>query len=736
MAIKWGAWSGVSNAFRVGIDLSVSGTTITAKYYVQSQYAVNDSQTLNRTGAITGSFGYTCVHGSSGGTTLITTSTVGGSRGSTYTFGASISGIYNGASPSVSNATITIPVLAPSTPGTPTIVRNSDTSHTVSWSRVASSDRPLTSQIVQRITWINGSWGSWTSVYTLGTDYSTNGSNNWTDTGTLPDRVYRWRVVGVNNVGVAYSAESQYAFTTPPPPVSATATKLTNGNVRVTWAAGSALNSLEYELERQEDAGSWVAFQIVPGTTLSYDHVSPSAAVTHTYRVRSLVNAPGSLGDNLVSSWNTSNTVQLSAPPNTPTALGPAEAQDAESAITLSWQHNPVDSSEQTEYQIRWRYAGAGTWTELTAVTDSAQSEEFAASTWLNGDTVEWQVRTRGVHATFSPYSATASFVTSTPPTATLVDPDNTGTWDLPTLTVEWTYFDTESTPQSGWMMELLDDQDVVVEERTGFGTATTDSFTKTLPDASSWTVRLAVSDGDGLWSAWVEQAFTVDYPEPVVPVVGALWNPDGYVEVSATNPIPTTEPETVSNDLYRSLDDGQTWELFAQGIPNNGVVSDFESPSVGSIYYKAVAYSALPSAAESTPFELVIARTLNSAGYLSAGPGFTVVGKALYDLKVATSGGRIRTQRWFAGRSSPVEFSGIALSRKLDISFSTLPAEDGPDASLAEEWEQLSDLEGPHLWRDPEGRRVYGSISDIALSPLGGDTYAVSFSLTRTGRR
>lgn len=140
MAIQWGPWTGSNfDDFRVGIDLSVSGTTITAKYYVGCLGAAEDNQTLHKSDAISGTTDYYCSIPSGGGTQHIVTNTRSGSRGTTYTFDASISGIYSGVSPSKNNASITVPSVKPgkvSKPSVPSSRRDSYLGHAwIEWSK-------------------------------------------------------------------------------------------------------------------------------------------------------------------------------------------------------------------------------------------------------------------------------------------------------------------------------------------------------------------------------------------------------------------------------------------------------------------------------------------------------------------------------------------------------------------------------------------------------------------------
>ncbi len=129
MAITWGA---AQRKLQVGIDVIMSpgsvgadttAVTVTVNYYVRAQEAYADDQTLHYHGSLTGSWGYRL--NSSNGTT---TDRLIGSRqfsvgtsyggGPTYTFGAYLSGVWNGAAPSHSRS-FTIPKRPPSPPAAP-----------------------------------------------------------------------------------------------------------------------------------------------------------------------------------------------------------------------------------------------------------------------------------------------------------------------------------------------------------------------------------------------------------------------------------------------------------------------------------------------------------------------------------------------------------------------------------------------------------------------------------------
>ena len=120
MAIEWDSFNG---HLQVGIDVSVSGSTATVKYYVANDgWAYSDPQKLTYTGSITGSTDYTNNLGGShtshqvrDNSMLVATKTKTVSPGVTYTFAASLSGAYDGSSPSASR-TYKAPVDQPNAP--------------------------------------------------------------------------------------------------------------------------------------------------------------------------------------------------------------------------------------------------------------------------------------------------------------------------------------------------------------------------------------------------------------------------------------------------------------------------------------------------------------------------------------------------------------------------------------------------------------------------------------------
>lgn len=144
MATTWGS---IDNHLRVGINITQSPSTVTylttqvtltVKYYVGNDslgWSFSDTQTLTRTGAITGttSFTNTLGPGAYDSQLVVTKTLVVSLTGSTQskTFGASISGAYNGATPSHSRswtvpAQPAPPVTTPGKPDAPVLISSTD----------------------------------------------------------------------------------------------------------------------------------------------------------------------------------------------------------------------------------------------------------------------------------------------------------------------------------------------------------------------------------------------------------------------------------------------------------------------------------------------------------------------------------------------------------------------------------------------------------------------------------
>jgi len=591
--------------------------------------------------------------------------------------------------------TLTVPSL-PRIPTGLTVTRVSDMQQSLGWTRVGT----YTSVIVQRQT----DDGAWQQV-----GVAAGNAASFTDATTVANRKYTYRVAGTTAAGQSGWSNSSTVFTTPAAPVGASAAR--SGNDIVVSVSGVPLWASSFDVR---DGATIVGTSV----SLPWTHAAPNPALPHTYQVRGNVGA-------LVGDWSAaSNTVQLISPPNAPTGLDPnGGVRASDEDVVFQWVHNPVDSSAQTAYELRHR-VGAGAWTTLTGTTASTRSVLLSVASH------EWQVRTRGTHADFSPWSAVAVVDVIGRPGVAVVQPDIE--WEASILPVVWSWLQAQGRPQSAWQAELSQ-AGVVLETREGSGAETTMTFARRLTEGS-WTVRVRAATGE-VWSVWAAATFDVVFDPPATPTISAIWDESqGGVTITA---LPGEgAPVTVRIVIERSSGDG--WELVAE-VTGVTTMIDWESPSYGDIEYRATAFTVEGATAET----VIIVAARSDSLWLSGGAGFGVTSRLPFDPKVSISAGRARAVKQYAGRSLPVAYTGEALSRVVNVS-GRVTDRDAESASV-EQLTRVAQLEHDRfLFRDPDGRRVYGVIGQIdmpresAMShPEGWDgLWGYSFQLTETVAR
>jgi len=588
----------------------------------------------------------------------------GGNKSVTYSANLGATGTTNIGGPTT--ATVSSYVLPqiiqdPAAPTGVTATRVSDTTQTVAWTRNVTNAAPYTSQSVQRRR--NG--GLWATIVT-----GLSGSaNSYSDTTTAADGKYEYRVVATNSAGSATSAESSPIYTTPAPPTGATAAKDASGNIVIDWTNACSFAEYESEIWESQDGGAYALLVTKSTGVATHTHVAPSTAVTHRYQVR----AKTSGGTALYSTHSTTETVTLTAPPNAPTGLGPSTAHDATEARTLVWTHNPTDSSPQRKFQVRHRASG-GAWTEVAIVTSATSSWALAGGTYANGVTVEWEVRTWGEATTggsdgtgASVYSATASFVTSARPTATISAPADAGTLTDSTIAVAWTYYQAASSAQAQWRVTLLDSLAATLEVKSGTGTTDSTAMATPAEDGDTYTVQVEVLSSAGLWSLVVDSTFSVSYLPPSEVSAALGWDRDsGVVQLTLTkgawDDVATVEPVAATVD--RSSDGGISWTRVTTSVTlgDTTALVDTTVPTVADVLYRVTAISALPSTFVGTPAEISINET--ERAYLGYGPSFATILVFYGNLTLGSNASRAESLEQFAGRvGSDGEPAGVLIS-------------------------------------------------------------------------
>lgn len=744
MAVSYGpAINTSTNGARVGLELRVTGSgasrTVHWEIWLWTKRASFGSASYSVSGATSssGSSSYSHSNNSSDWPTSNRTRLASGSFTRSLNYGSSQTVSISGAVSSISavpgtashSRSITLPargIEPPYTPQNVSVSRVSDARATVSWTRNNPNlDRqPYYQQRIQRRFRLDvpgNPWSSWSTRATLTgspSSYSDETAANW---------AYQWRVQARNTAGDSGWATTGEYRTTPAAPSNLRAQSSTAG-IRVSWS-NQARFPVGTEVQRQEGAGAWVEFRVrAPGAT-DATLADPDLTVTHRFRAR----AVGTGTPALNSSWVYSNVVELAAPPAAPTGLGPSSAWDATEARTLTWRYVPTDGSQQERFQIRHRLAG-GAWVTVPAVDAEVSAWTLPASTYTNGDTVEWQVRTWGPHPDAGPWSQTAITSPVARPTVAINTPEEGETIDRSSVQVAWGYDDEAGGSQAGWRLTLERDGQEV-QSLSGSG-ATSSRVLSGLADDTIYTLRMAVRGGSGLWSVDDEVTFAVSYLPPQAPTIEVSWDVElGAAVVGIEHP-PWGEDsaEPSHAQLWRAIDDGP-WLLIADEIPLDTSVTD-PIPAIGDgtvNYYRARAVSVLPSTADSAVVPLAVAlRDTRGWVYLNAGPGMSQVCRVRGNATRGDSEGVGKGLRTYRGRPSPVLRSGTARSLQWQVSARLAPNFDG--ASTRAELVDLQALDGAVCYRDPVPEapaRWFGAMHepDFSWERILGD---VSWSMTQ----
>lgn len=415
------------------------------------------------------------------------------------------------------------------------VTRVSDTSHSLTWTNNPTAAAPYDSVAVHR--WDSVS-NAWSTIATLaGTAAS------FSDTSTIANRKYQWRVIATNTSGDSPNTDSTVKYTTPANPTAVSASYSGGTTIRVVWTPQASHADYTTTVRWYKNAVLQAGAQTIASGVGLYDLNGVDPLATYSFEVQTV-----STGG-LTSAWVASNTVSGAAPPNAPTNLSPTGGAvvDLARVVPLSWVHAPsVDGSAQTKYQIQHRASGSGTWTVASVVTSANNfgNAPWATNTYANGTVVEWQVRTYGIHATAGAWSATATVTGSATPTLTLNSP-------LPTLltsqfVVNWNYLDGEGTPQSEYEIRLFDGAGLaLIEEKVGTGTTSNLTLDTVAIDGEEYRLTIRVRDGSGLWSDLTTRQISAEFTPPAESILNAELDSESGSMILELSPLSAVTPGT-----------------------------------------------------------------------------------------------------------------------------------------------------------------------------------------------
>ena len=170
-----------------------------------------------------------------------------------------------------------------------------------------------------------------------------------------------------------------------------------------------------------------------------------------------------------------------------------------------------------------------------------------------------------------------------------------------------------------------------------------------------------------------------------------------------------------VNFSIERSVDGGVSWEaVLAEVISGDGAnLVDYESLSHGTTQYRAVAFTTEGATAET----IIEVDADSDALWLSGGPAYGDTGRLPLNPDVKHTAGRQRALKEYAGRSKPVALVGESTTRTVTVNGRTTDTPWADETANTETLIRIAQLpERLFLFRDPDGRRIYGVIGDVDL--------------------
>ena len=242
---------------------------------------------------------------------------------------------------------------------------------------------------------------------------------------------YKVRCRGVR--GKVYGEWSEYSSNVGTQPAATkgwvSVKALSETEVQLDWYKVS--NATGYEVQyttkkRYFDSSSEVKSHTVDGTAV--DHAEITGLETGQewfFRVRAT-------NDNGESAWSEITSIKLGEAPSAPTTWSSTTTATTGKEVTLYWVHNSVDGSSQTYAKLELTIDGTTTTQTIKNSTDEDEKDLTSSyvidtSSYTEGTTIKWRVKTRGIITTYSDWSVQRTIDVYAPPTLELNVTDTDG---------------------------------------------------------------------------------------------------------------------------------------------------------------------------------------------------------------------------------------------------------------------------------------------------------------------
>lgn len=428
--------------------------------------------------------------------------------------------------------------------------------------------------------------GAWSSIGSI-----TGSGTKLSDRSTAANHSYAYQVASLNPGGQSEWVATGTVYTTPAAPGKPKMARVSNTKVSATFA-NPANTATACEIERSADGSAWSALRTVAGHVTGFED-DPGGG-TWYYRVR---NTRGGLK----SAWAYSDGIVTICAPAAPTVTSPSSSQvipKTQASIAVSWVHNPIDGSAQTGAQWRYSTDGGTTWT--TATVAGGASQDALPNSFAVNARLTVQVRTKGAHADYGPWSAAVSTYVRQVPTVTIEEPGDGYVIENTPVHVRIAYSDPSGSMAAG-TLTVRDEDGSTVYTRSVLGELEFDIPSgEWLPsDGAAYEMACSVRSSSTL-QASASRSVAVSYVLPSTAIADAVPDPStGYVAVTVREGRTDAAVAMESCSLWRNVGGERT--LLGEGLRDGSQVVDRYAPLNTDYSYETASFAASGAASEAS---------------------------------------------------------------------------------------------------------------------------------------
>lgn len=497
------------------------------------------------------------------------------------------------------------------------------------------------------------------------------------------------------------------------------------GQIVISWK-NNAANAKKTQLQRMEYGGSWAT--VLNSSAVVADYTDSVGAGTFAYRARYG-------NDDGWSVWSDSSAFIVSlCAPAAPTVVFPLSGDtlsQADGNPTLRFRHNPLDNSEQTGAQLRWREQGGSAWTTLSLGTATQCTLDVVGSGDVN-ETIEWQVRTKGAYDgggtaenAWSAWTAVSLFHVKTPPTVQVSVADEIA--EVP-VSVSWEYEDASGT-QAMAELSFTDSEtgEVAFSDRfDGTETVATVAASEFTPVQShTYTVTVRCTSTSSLSCEGTAET-TVRYIPPSEPVFAVMR--DNGLHANIITAYDTIELDDEGNAVTAAAESFSVFRdgvCIAEGLQDSEEFLDRMPPLDVDTVYRVVAYAESGSVAE---YSQTVRMPSNSFLVVNYGEGLAKVAKVRRNLSRPDGVEGEKVARTVASSRLPKVFYGTHRTRSHTATGDVWVFEDeggeGDSARLAAFFD-LESNNGDVYLRFPRGMALYATVDVSHTQDLSNANWA-----------